>query len=116
MVEINTRLQADPAPQVAFGRSACAEQSVVQQMLDACTDENVIQMQQVLDQICREHSRGYRHAYHRSYQLLNSFYSDYPPLLASLPSRPPLVLLVGINESFLLCMDICTLQDWVSIQ
>src|SRR2546421_9882354 len=44
MVEINTRLRADPALQVAFGRSACAEQSVVQQTLDACTDENVIQM------------------------------------------------------------------------
>ena len=44
MVEINTRLRADPALQASFGRKACAEQSVVQQTLDACTDENVIQM------------------------------------------------------------------------
>ena len=45
IVEINTRLRADPALQAAFGRTACAEQSVVQQTLDACTDENVTQMQ-----------------------------------------------------------------------
>ena len=31
LVEINTRLRADPALQKAFGRSACAEQSVVQE-------------------------------------------------------------------------------------
>ena len=37
LVEINTRLRSDPALQQAFGRSACAEQSVVQQTLDACT-------------------------------------------------------------------------------
>jgi hypothetical protein len=29
LVEINTRLRSDPALQVAFGRTACAEQSVV---------------------------------------------------------------------------------------
>ena len=31
MVEINTRLRTDPALQQAFGRRACAEQSVVQE-------------------------------------------------------------------------------------
>src|SRR5258708_1991360 len=36
LVEINTRLRADPALQKAFGRSACAEQSVVQETLSAC--------------------------------------------------------------------------------
>src|SRR3989440_6922497 len=71
MVEINPRLRADPALQVAFGRSACAEQSVVQQTLDAYTDENVIQMQEALDQIYREHSRGYRHEYPSLYQILD---------------------------------------------
>src|SRR2546430_609336 len=63
VVEINTRLRSDPALQAAFGRTACAEQSVVQQTLDACSDENVTQMQQALDEIYREHSRGYLHAY-----------------------------------------------------
>src|SRR5690242_9018413 len=46
LVEINTRLRADPALQAAFGRSHCAEQSVVQETLDACTAENVEQMEQ----------------------------------------------------------------------
>jgi hypothetical protein len=31
LVEINTRLRTDPGLQLAFGRSACAEQSVVQE-------------------------------------------------------------------------------------
>jgi hypothetical protein len=35
LVEINTRLRADPGLQRAFGRQACAEQSVVQETLDA---------------------------------------------------------------------------------
>ncbi len=61
--EINTRLRADPALQRAFGRTACAEQSVVQQTLDACSDENVTQMQQALDEIFRKHSRAYGHEY-----------------------------------------------------
>jgi hypothetical protein len=37
LVEINGRLRADPALQAAFGRRACAEPSVVQDTLDACT-------------------------------------------------------------------------------
>ena len=40
LAEINTRLRTDTALQRAFGRSACAEQSVVQDTLDACTEEN----------------------------------------------------------------------------
>ena len=51
LVEINTRLRADPALQHAFGRSGCAEQSVVQETLDACTGDNVTQLQQALDEI-----------------------------------------------------------------
>src|SRR5256712_6971478 len=39
LVEINTRLRADGALQHAFGRSRCAEQSVVQDTLSACTLE-----------------------------------------------------------------------------
>jgi hypothetical protein len=39
LVEINSRLRADEALQAAFGRSRCAEQSVVQPTLDACTPE-----------------------------------------------------------------------------
>src|SRR5438477_11628968 len=49
LVEINTRLRADLALQAAFGRSRCAEQSVVQETLAACTAETVVQMEQALD-------------------------------------------------------------------
>src|SRR5215211_7901979 len=45
-VEINTRLRSDAALQAAFGRTACAEQAVVQETLDACTAENVTQLEQ----------------------------------------------------------------------
>src|SRR5215469_1061663 len=78
MVEINTRLRADPALQAAFGRSACAEQSVVQQTLDACTYENLTQMQQALDEIFRQHSRAYRHQYQQTYQILDVDMSGMP--------------------------------------
>src|SRR6266516_6258123 len=39
LVEMNTRLRADPVLQRAFGRAACAEQSVVQETVDASTPE-----------------------------------------------------------------------------
>src|SRR5438105_4072041 len=61
LIEINTRLRADAALQRAFGRSRCAEQSVVQDTLNASTAENVEQMQQAMDRIYRQHSQGYQH-------------------------------------------------------
>jgi len=78
LVEINTRLRSDPALQQAFGRSACAEQSVVQQTLDACTVENVSEMQHGLDEIYRSHSQGFRHNYQASLQLLDVDMSGLP--------------------------------------
>ena len=78
MVEINTRLRTDAALQHAFGRERCAEQSVMQETLDACTDENVRQMQHALDVIYRQHSRGYRHDYQASFQLLDVDMSGLP--------------------------------------
>jgi len=78
LVEINTRLRTDGALQHAFGRERCAEQSVVQQTLDACTEENVKQMQQALDLIYRQHSRGYRHDYQAGFQLLDVDMSGLP--------------------------------------
>jgi hypothetical protein len=71
LVEINKRLRADPGLQAAFGRQACAEQSVVQETLDACTDANVAQLHQAMDTIYRRHSQGYRHDYTRSLQILD---------------------------------------------
>ena len=78
LVEINTRLRADAALQRAFGRSRCAEQSVVQDTLNACTAENVEQMEHALDTIYRQHSQGYQHDYQADYQILDVDMSGLP--------------------------------------
>jgi hypothetical protein len=78
LVEINTRLRSDPALQAAFGRAACAEQSVVQETLDACTAENVTQLEQAVDIIYRQHSQGYRHDYAAAWQVLDADMSGLP--------------------------------------
>jgi len=78
LVEINSRLRADVALQEAFGRSSCAEQSVVQETLDACTGENVTQMEQAMQSIYRQHSQGYRHDYATQYQILDVDMSGMP--------------------------------------
>lgn len=72
LVEVNKRVRSDPGLQAAFGRKACAEQSVVQETLDACTATNVEQMHQAMDEIYRQHSAGYRHDYTQGYQLLDT--------------------------------------------
>jgi len=71
LVEINTRLRSDPALQAAFGRNACADQSVVQDTLNACTAEQVTQLNQALTTIYRQHSQGYLHDYTAAWQLLD---------------------------------------------
>src|SRR5881398_3983582 len=78
LVEINTRLRADVALQHAFGRSRCAEQSVVLDTLNACTAQNVEQMEQAMDMIYREHSQGYQHDYQADYQVLDVDMSGLP--------------------------------------
>src|SRR3954471_19835620 len=72
LVEINTRLRSDAALQAAFGRTACAEQSVVPETLDACTAENVAQLAQAVETIYRRHSQGYRHDYAAAWQVLDA--------------------------------------------
>jgi hypothetical protein len=71
LCEINTRLRSDESLQRAFGRKSCAEQSVVQQTLNACTARNVVEMQQAVDLIFRRHSKAYSHNYRRQWQLLD---------------------------------------------
>src|SRR5438876_1649593 len=78
LLEINTRLRADAALQRAFGRSRCAEQSVVQDTLNACTAQNVEQMEQAMDMIYRQHSQGYQHDYQADYQVLDVDMSGLP--------------------------------------
>ena len=72
LVEINKRLKADPGLQRAFGRTGCAEQSVVQDTLDASTSENVEQMHQAMREIFQRHSQSYRHDYQLNWQVLDA--------------------------------------------
>jgi hypothetical protein len=78
LVEVNTRLRADPALQRAFGRQACAEQSVIQETLDACSAGNIAEMEQALTTIYRTHSQGYPHDYTAAWQLLDVDMSGLP--------------------------------------
>jgi hypothetical protein len=78
LVELNGCLRPDPALQAAFGRTGCAEQSVVQDTLDACTDETVSQLAAAVDAIYRQHSQGYRHDYARDWQILDVDMSGLP--------------------------------------
>jgi hypothetical protein len=71
LCEINTRLRSDPALQRAFGRSGCAEQSVVQETLNACSETNISQMRQAFNEILRQYSRAFSHNYRRTWQLLD---------------------------------------------
>ncbi len=91
-VEINTRLRSDPALQAAFGRSGCADQSVVQHTLDSCTSENVTQMQQALDEISRQQSAGYQHDYEHDWQILDVDMSGMPCGLKAAFARHPAIL------------------------
>lgn len=76
--EINTRLRCDPALQTAFGRSACADQSVVQDTLNACSEQQVAQLKQALTTIYRQHSQGYRHDYNAAWQILDADLTGMP--------------------------------------
>src|SRR6266567_9020109 len=78
LCEINTRLRSDPALQAAFGRTACAEQSVVQETLNACTAEQVTQMEQALTTIYRKQAQGYAHDYTADWQILDADLTGMP--------------------------------------
>ncbi len=71
LCEINTRVRADQAVQRAFGRKRCAEQSVVQETMNACTERNVCEMEQALNVIFRAHSQSFNHDYESELQLLD---------------------------------------------
>jgi len=76
--EINTRVRPDQALQRAFGRRGCAEQSVVQETLSACTQKNVTEMQAAVAELFRAHSAAYRHNYEAELQVLDADLSGLP--------------------------------------
>jgi hypothetical protein len=71
LVQINTLLRSDPALQQSIGRQRCCEQSVAQQTLDAATNENVEQMQQVLTTLFRQQSQAASHHYRSGWLILD---------------------------------------------
>src|SRR5919199_4670274 len=71
LVEVNTRLRSDPALQGAFGRTACAEQSVIQDTLDACDATTVQQMEQALTTIFQQQSQASHHDYTQQVQIMD---------------------------------------------
>ena len=71
LVEANKRVRPDRAIQCAFGRQGCAEQSVISDTLNACTLENISQMEAALQMIYRQHSLAYRHNYEAGLQVLD---------------------------------------------
>jgi hypothetical protein len=78
LVEANTRLRSDRALQLAFGRSRCAEQSVISETLNACTALNVSQLEQALLKIYQAQSAGYAHNYEQDWQVLEVDLSGQP--------------------------------------
>jgi hypothetical protein len=71
LVEVNTRVRPDAGVQRAFGREGCADQSTISETLNHCTAATSEQMRQAMQTIYQTHSRGYPHAYDRSYQVLD---------------------------------------------
>ena len=78
MVEVNKLVRSDSGLQQAFGRARCAEQSVIQETLDASDEESVSQMHQAIDEIYRAHSQGYGHDYEKQLQILDVDMSGHP--------------------------------------
>jgi hypothetical protein len=78
LVEINTRLRSDPVLQRAFGRAACAEQSVVQETLDRATPQNVTQLEQALTTILRRHGQAARHDFTKAWLILDGDMTGLP--------------------------------------
>jgi hypothetical protein len=70
LCEVNDRLRSDTALQRAFGRSGCAEQSVVQDTLDACTQDSVRQMRFAVESILTSCARSSRHRFDRGLLVL----------------------------------------------
>jgi len=71
IVEVNKLVRSDPALQQAFGRNRCAEQSVIQETLNASSVNNVEQMEAAMNEIYRQHSQGYQHDYEQQIQVLD---------------------------------------------
>ena len=71
LVQLNTLLAQEPAVQRTAGRSRSAEQSVAQQTLDAATQANVAELQQVLTRLLRRHGQVAHHRFRSQWLILD---------------------------------------------
>ena len=76
--ESDDQLRSDEALQRAFGRSSCAEYSAIQDTLDACTQEKVAEMKQVIATLFQQHAQAVHHDYWAALQLLDIDMSGLP--------------------------------------
>ena len=71
MNQMETILLPEKAVQVAFGRTACAHSSVVQNTLDACTSETVTGLQQANTALYRHSGDAMQHDFTQDYLVLD---------------------------------------------
>ena len=71
LVELNTRFAQQGALQQAAGRRRTAEQSVAQQTLDAASEANVAELQQVLTALLRRHGPVAQHPFPTEFLILD---------------------------------------------
>mgnify|MGYP001563398714 CR=1 FL=1 len=71
IADINQRVRTDKVLQLCFGRSKCAEQSTLQETLNACTVENVLECREATKIIYQKNGRAYRHEYESKSQVLD---------------------------------------------
>lgn len=64
-------VRADPALQLAFGRTACAQQATVHDTLQACRPDNVAQLRMAFIEVFRQHSRICRHDFDQQLLILD---------------------------------------------
>ena len=71
IADINNRVRTDKAIQLAFGRSACAEQSTISETLDVSSEKNVQEFVEALKTIYQKNGQGYSHDYESKAQVLD---------------------------------------------
>jgi hypothetical protein len=74
-VELNKYLRADRVLQAGFGLTGCADQSTIQDTLDACNPTNLTQMEQAYSQIYRQFANAPHHNFERGWLILDSDFS-----------------------------------------
>ncbi|HEX2988267.1 MAG TPA: transposase, partial [Chloroflexota bacterium] len=72
---VNNTVRADVAISLAFGRNGCAEASVIQETLNACTEGNVAQLQGVLKEQLHQHGKCTHHDFKRGLLILDIDFS-----------------------------------------